>query len=106
MIQQEYDVIVIGAGFGGPVAARKCAGAGLKTLMLERSENPGEKVISGLTIPVYGFLFGPAFIRDGNPPVERPVDGIRNYIIYDIKAGDIVEVYQIEKVARRLDSKK
>ncbi|MEI6186653.1 MAG: NAD(P)/FAD-dependent oxidoreductase [Dehalococcoidia bacterium] len=92
MIQQEYDVIVIGAGFGGPVAARKCAGAGLKTLMLERSENPGEKVISGLTIPVYGFLFGPAFIRDGNPPVERPVDGIRNYIIYDIKAGDIETV--------------
>ena len=89
IMQQEYDVIVIGAGFGGPVAAKKCAGAGLKTLMLERSENPGEKVISGLTIPVYGFLFGPSFIRDGNPPVERPVDGIRNYVIYDIKTEDI-----------------
>jgi len=88
-MQKEYDVVVIGAGFGGPVAAKKCADAGLKTLMLERSENPGEKVISGLTIPVYGFLFGPAFIRDGNPPIERPVDGIRNYVIYDIKTGDI-----------------
>jgi len=85
-MQQEYDVVVIGAGFGGPVAAKKCADAGLKTLMLERSQNPGEKVISGLTIPIYGFLFGPSFIRDGNPPIERPVDGIRNYIIYDIKA--------------------
>ena len=52
MTQQEYDVVVIGAGFGGPVAAKKCADAGLKTLILERSENPGEKVISGLTIPV------------------------------------------------------
>jgi len=82
-------VIVVGAGFAGPVAAKKCAEAGLKTLLLERSENPGEKVVSGLTIPVYGFLFGPAFIRDGNPPVERPVDGIRNYVIYDIKAGDM-----------------
>jgi len=89
MTQKEYDVVVIGAGFGGPVAAKKCADAGLKTLMLERSENPGEKVISGLTIPVYGFLFGPAFIRDGNPPIERPVDGIRNYVIYDIKTRDI-----------------
>ena len=89
MIQQEYDVIVIGAGFGGPVAAKKCAEAGLKTLMLERSENPGEKVVSGLTIPIYGFLFGPPFIRDGNPPIERPVDGIRNYVIYNIKAEDI-----------------
>ena len=89
MMQQEYDVVVIGAGFGGPVAAKKCAEAGLKTLMLERSENPGEKVISGLTIPIYGFLFGPSFIRDGNPPIERPVDGIRNYVIYNIKTEDI-----------------
>ncbi|MDD5311503.1 MAG: NAD(P)/FAD-dependent oxidoreductase [Dehalococcoidia bacterium] len=88
-MQQQYDVVVVGAGFAGPVAAKKCAEAGLKTLMLERSENPGEKVISGLTIPVYGFLFGPSFIRDGNPPIERPVDGIRNYVIYDIKTSDI-----------------
>jgi electron transfer flavoprotein-quinone oxidoreductase len=85
----EYDVVIIGAGFAGPVAAKKCAEAGLKTLMIERSARVGEKVISGLTIPVYGFLFGPAFIRDGNPPIERPVDGIINYIIKDIDAGDI-----------------
>lgn len=86
---EEYDVVIVGAGFGGPVAAKKCAEAGLRTLMLERSEKVGEKVISGLTIPFYGFLFGPAFIRDGNPPIERPVDGIINYIITDIDAGDI-----------------
>ncbi len=84
-----YDVIVIGSGFGGPVAAGICARAGLKTLMLERSENVGEKVISGLTIPIYGFLFGPDFIRDGNPPFERPADGIINYIIKDIDSGDM-----------------
>ena len=84
-----YDVVVIGSGFGGPVAAKICAGAGLKTLMLERSETVGEKVISGLTIPIYGFLFGPDFIRDGNPPFERPADGIINYLIKDIESGDI-----------------
>jgi electron transfer flavoprotein-quinone oxidoreductase len=86
---RDYDVVVVGAGFGGPVAALKCAKAGLRTLMIERSEKVGEKVISGLTIPFYGFLFGPDFIRDGNPPVERPADGIINYIIKDIDAGDI-----------------
>ncbi len=88
-MNEEYDVIVVGAGFGGPVAAKKCADAGLKTLMIERSENVGDKVISGLTIPFYGFLFGPAFIRDGNPPFERPSDGIVNYIIKDIDNGII-----------------
>ncbi|MFW9971175.1 MAG: NAD(P)/FAD-dependent oxidoreductase [Candidatus Odinarchaeota archaeon] len=88
-MNQQFDVIVVGAGFGGPVAALICAEAGLKTLIIERSENVGDKVISGLTIPFYGFLFGPKFIRDGNPPIERPSDGIINYIIKDIEKGDI-----------------
>ncbi|MFX1267392.1 MAG: NAD(P)/FAD-dependent oxidoreductase [Promethearchaeota archaeon] len=88
-MDNKYDIIVIGAGFGGPVAAKLCANAGLKTLMIERSENIGEKVISGLTIPFYGLLFGPDFIRDGNPPFERPADGIVNYIIKDIDKNDI-----------------
>lgn len=88
-MNEKYDIIIVGAGFGGPVAAKKCADAGLKTLMIERSQNVGDKVISGLTIPFYGFLFGPEFIRDGNPPFERPADGIVNYIITDIKKGKI-----------------
>ncbi|TFG25403.1 MAG: NAD(P)/FAD-dependent oxidoreductase [Promethearchaeota archaeon] len=93
----DYDIIVIGAGFGGPVAAKICADAGLKTLILERSQNVGEKVISGLTIPFYGFLFGPDFILEGNPPFERPADGIVNYIIkslepYDIKIDDSLKI--------------
>ena len=96
-MNEEFDVIIVGVGFGGPVAAKKCADAGLKTLMLERSENVGDKVISGLTIPFQGFLFGPAFIRDGNPPFERPADGIVNYIIKDIDKGiiDIVPAIPI-----------
>ena len=38
-----YDVIVIGSGFGGPAAAKKCADAGLRTLMIERSAAVGGK---------------------------------------------------------------
>ena len=88
-MEEEYDVIVVGAGFGGPVAAKKCADAGLKTLMLERSEVAGENVLSGCTIPIYGFICGPAFIRDGNPPIERPTACISNYIVKNIDADDI-----------------
>jgi electron transfer flavoprotein-quinone oxidoreductase len=87
MNQSNYDVIVIGAGFGGPVAARLCAQAGLSVLLLERGAEVGDKIISGLTIPFYGFVFGPDFIREGNPPIERPVDGIINYILTDIENG-------------------
>lgn len=76
-----YDVIVVGAGFGGPVAAKACADAGLSTLMLERASSPGQKVVSSCTIPFYGFLFGPDWIREGDPPIERPIAGIRNVFI-------------------------
>jgi electron transfer flavoprotein-quinone oxidoreductase len=85
-VQADYDVIVVGAGFGGPVAAKKCAEAGLRTLMVERGGVPGEKVISGLVIPIYGFLYGPEFIRDGNPPIERPICSVVNRIV---KNGEI-----------------
>ncbi|TFG26997.1 MAG: NAD(P)/FAD-dependent oxidoreductase [Promethearchaeota archaeon] len=100
-MNEEYDVIVIGAGFGGPVAAKLCAEAGLKTLIIERSENVGDKIISGLTIPFYGFLFGPSFIRDGNPPFERPSDGIVNYIIKDIDNG-VIDIDDSLKVPKPL----
>jgi len=88
-MEENFDVVVIGAGFGGSVAAKLCAEVGLKTLLIERSENVGDKVVSGLTIPFQGFLFGPSFIRDGNPPFERPADGIVNYIVKDVIKGDI-----------------
>ena len=88
-MSESFDVVVIGAGFAGPVAAKLCADAGLKTLIVERAENIGDKIVSGLTIPFYGFLFGPNFIRDGNPPFERPADGIVNYIIKNIDEKDI-----------------
>jgi electron transfer flavoprotein-quinone oxidoreductase len=77
----DYDVIVVGAGFGGPVAAHGCASAGLDTLMLEKSVVPGDKVISGLIIPFYGFLFAPPFIRDGNPPLQRPIRKVVNNFV-------------------------
>ncbi len=85
MRSTDYDVIVVGAGFGGPVAAKRCAEAGLSTLMLERASTPGQKVISSCTIPFYGFLFGPRWIRDGEPPIERPISGIRNFFVRDGK---------------------
>ncbi len=97
----DYDIIVIGAGFGGPVAAKLCADAGLKILILERSQNVGEKVISGLTIPFYGFLFGPKFIIEGNPPFERPADGIVNYIIKNFN-NDGIEIDDSLKIPKPL----
>lgn len=45
-----YDVIVVGGGPGGSVAAKRCAQGGLKTLLLERKKLPREKVCSGMVM--------------------------------------------------------
>ena len=47
-----YDVMVIGAGPGGSMAARKCAQAGLKTVIVERAAKlPRRKACGGLLVP-------------------------------------------------------
>jgi flavin-dependent dehydrogenase len=48
MTGKEFDVIVVGGGPGGALAAKKCADSGFKTLLLEKKKLPREKVCSGM----------------------------------------------------------
>jgi flavin-dependent dehydrogenase len=45
-----YDVIVVGGGPGGSVAAKRCARNGFKTLLVERKKLPRDKVCSGMVM--------------------------------------------------------
>lgn len=51
MQEQEYDVIVVGAGPAGSTAARVAAAAGLKVLILERKARPGFPVQCAEYVP-------------------------------------------------------
>lgn len=44
---EQFDVVVVGAGPAGSMAARTAAGLGLKTVFFERGRKPGDKNSSG-----------------------------------------------------------
>jgi flavin-dependent dehydrogenase len=45
-----FDVVVVGGGPGGSVAAKRCAQSGLRTLLLEKKRLPRDKVCSGMVM--------------------------------------------------------
>ncbi|MBK5333448.1 MAG: FAD-dependent oxidoreductase, partial [Ilumatobacteraceae bacterium] len=47
MAEQDFDVIVVGAGPAGSCAAIEAARGGLRTLLLERGPFPGSKNMYG-----------------------------------------------------------
>jgi flavin-dependent dehydrogenase len=47
---QAFDVIVVGGGPGGAVAAKRCAEKGLTTLLIEKKKLPRDKVCTGMVM--------------------------------------------------------
>ena len=47
MGEEKFDVIIVGGGLTGCVAARILAQAGLEVLVIERAEQPGSKNVTG-----------------------------------------------------------
>jgi phytoene dehydrogenase-like protein len=53
-VDEQYDAIVVGAGFGGAACAALLARHGLKTLLLDKNDRPGGKA---LTVSREGFRY-------------------------------------------------
>ena len=80
MPQQQYDVIVVGAGCAGRAAARRAAQLGLRTLLLEKALVPGEKNVSGTCLNGAA-LIDPDLHYLLSGPVEREIRSMRTYHI-------------------------
>ena len=50
MKERTWDVIVVGSGPGGSIAAKTCASAGLNTLIVEKKTLPRDKVCTGMVL--------------------------------------------------------
>lgn len=84
----DFDVIVVGAGVAGCVAAYQLARAGLDVALIDRAEEPGSKNLSGgvLYSAVMEQVF-PDFLAQA--PIERRID--RNQLCF-LNAGSWVAV--------------
>jgi flavin-dependent dehydrogenase len=67
---KKYDLIIVGGGPGGSVAAKTASELGLKTIFFERGTRPGEKNVSGTGLSPKCFRDFD-FMREMDLPHER-----------------------------------
>jgi len=61
---ERYDVVSVGGGIAGSVAARRAAEGGLKSLLIERAKTPREKPCSGIQFGYFEKLVGRSIPKD------------------------------------------
>ena len=91
MNENEYDIIVVGAGCAGPAAAKKAAELGLKVVLFEKSQTPGDKNISGTCLNGAA-LVDPDLHYLCEGPVEREIRAMKTHHINDQRTTIIHEI--------------
>lgn len=98
----EYDVIVVGAGPGGSIAAKFAAEAGLKTLFFERGRKPGEKNSSGCGLGPRMWREFPDIMKELTPEVVPSMRKagcvVNHYLDKDLRERAIEMYYPTDSV--------
>jgi monoamine oxidase len=82
----EADVVIVGAGISGMIAARKVLEAGLTPLVLEADERVGGRILTEEVIPGVPIELGAQWIGDTHQRMFRLADelGVQTYPQYDV----------------------
>jgi electron transfer flavoprotein-quinone oxidoreductase len=100
-VEPDFEVIVIGAGVAGCVAAYQLAQQGRSVLIIERGEAPGSKNLSGGVLYSRGIqeVF-PEFLDEA--PVERRIT--RNYINFINADSSVAIDYKDHRLAEPVNA--
>jgi monoamine oxidase len=82
----DYDVVIVGAGLSGLLAAKRLMQAGLSVKVLEARSRIGGRILS---VHEGGFDLGPTWFWDNQPYVRRLMDelGVETYEQYEAGLG-------------------
>jgi electron transfer flavoprotein-quinone oxidoreductase len=98
----DYDVVIVGAGPGGSMAAKTAAEAGLKTIFFERGRKPGEKNSSGCGLGPRMWREFPDMMKtltkDVAPNLRMGSCVVNHYLNKDMKEIAIEMYYPTESV--------
>ena len=83
--RHEADVIIVGAGLSGMIAARKLLEAGLKPLILEADERVGGRILTQEVMPGVPVELGAQWIGDTHERMFRLAAelGVETFTQYD-----------------------
>ncbi|NVM29136.1 MAG: NAD(P)/FAD-dependent oxidoreductase [Candidatus Helarchaeota archaeon] len=98
----EYDIVIVGAGPGGSVAAKVAAENGLKAIFFERGRKPGEKNSSGCGLGPRMWREFPEMMKtltpDVAPNLRMGACVVNHYLNKDLKEIAIEMYYPTESV--------
>ncbi|MDH3514743.1 MAG: NAD(P)/FAD-dependent oxidoreductase, partial [Gammaproteobacteria bacterium] len=93
-MSRSTDVLVVGAGPGGSVAAWRAARAGCRVLVLEKKKHIGEPVQCAEFIP--GPMTG--YVRDDGV-LSQPIEGMKTYLPSGVVASAPFPGFMIDRAA-------
>jgi flavin-dependent dehydrogenase len=64
LLMVDYDILIVGGGIAGSVAAKFAAREGLNTLFIEKEKTPRDKPCSGIQFPYFEKIIGEKIPRD------------------------------------------